>query len=211
MKFATCAAISLSLCIWLCLPACRSPEPVTLEQQVHAVFRELRSVRMMRSGKTYEVAVNGKVESGTKEWYLRRRNANEIWQSRLSSGCGDYSLAFAHRLQEYGVEILMIDAAELSQHSLESRFAGHSVIAARQAGTPDPWWLIDPSSRRILSREWDPQSTAFEANGKRFWIGFCGSVADYPVIGPEALRDFYDRTLNELPESELQRLHLQSR
>lgn len=185
--------------------ACRPGEPVTVKDQIHATFRDLKKIRMMKPGTLYSVMVAGRLEEGTKEKFLRLREPSEIWESRLSSGCGDYSIAFIERMSEYGAATLMIDAAELSQRSLETRFAGHSVVAVR-TDEGSGWWLVDPTAREILSKDWDLKSKEFEANGKRFWIGFCGSLQDYPIHSPEGLRDFYDQTLLGLPDDVLLRI-----
>ena len=194
------SCMPLALLAALLLGACARPPPGTVEATIEATFRELREIRMMKPGQDYAVTVAGQPEHGPKERFLRRRTAAEIWASGLSTGCGDYALAFIERLSAEGVPTLLIDAAELSPRSLETRFAGHAVVAVWIAGEPGAWWLVDPTARNILERPWDPAAPTFEARGKRFWIGFRGPVEDYPVDGPESLRAFYDRTLQALPE-----------
>jgi len=79
------------------------------------------------------------------------------------------------------------------------------VAAVRKPGTQAPWWLVDPTARRVLSKDWDPASPSFEANGKWFWIGFIGQAGSYPAHNARQLRDFYDRTLQSVPQAILDR------
>lgn len=186
----------------LLLAACQpAQDPASLEFQVRQAFRELKSLDFMDSGKTYTVSMEGAMESGPKEHFLRRRTAEEILPSGLSSGCGDHVRVFIARMEANHIEALMIDAAELSPRSWESRFAGHAVAAVRKPGTQAPWWLVDPTARRVLSKDWDPASPSFEANGKQFWIGFIGPAGNYPAHNARQLRDFYDRTLQSVPQA----------
>lgn len=191
----------LSLAALLVLTGCMEKEYASpVESNIHKTFKELNKVRMMKRGKEYRILVDGVEETGVKEQFLRRRQAEEILSSKLSSGCGDYALACISKLAELGERALLIDAAEVSRKSMDSRFAGHSVVAVLEPGEPDRWWLVDPAARRILSRDWNLDSEKFEVNGKQFWIGYAGKADGYPVKDPQSLRDFYDSTLNDVPQ-----------
>lgn len=184
----------------ICLPAGATEDP-TADQQIQAVFSELRALRPMAAGLTYAVRVGGAVETGPKEQFLRRRTAQEIRESGLTCGCGDYARLFTARVVPLGYEALLVDGAEISSGSLRDHFSGHSVVAVRSAVAPKgaPWWLIDPTNMRLLERGWSPDARSFEAFDTAFWIGFCGPLSDYPVRSPEELRSFYSRTLAAVP------------
>jgi len=168
------------------------------EQSVQVVFEELRAVKPMRPGQTYTVQVGATTESGVKEGFLRRRTASEIKASHLSSGCGDYAMLFIEHMQALGFETLLVDGAEISSASLQNRFSGHAVVAVRAKDT-EPWWLVDSTNLKILSRSWSLSETNFQAFGHVFWIGYCGPLAKYPVQNAVDLKAFYSRTLAAVP------------
>jgi hypothetical protein len=174
---------------------------LTADQNVQAVFAELRNLKCMQTGQSYTVRVGGTVETGPKEQFLRRRNAQEIGDSGWTSGCGDYALIFMDRIQSRGFNALLVDGAEISSGSLSDHFSGHAVVAIRSQTAPDDgaWWLVDSTNLKILSRNWSPAEKSFQAFGCVFWIGYCGPLAGYPVHGPEDLRAFYTKTLAGTP------------
>jgi hypothetical protein len=57
--------------------------------------------------------------------------------------------------------------------------------------------LADPTNRRIISNDWSLNNKTFY--GDRFWIGYCGPLAKYPAHNPEELKEFYSRTLQNIP------------
>jgi hypothetical protein len=152
----------------------------------------------MNPGENYTLTVHGKRETGLKENFLRRRNSDEILASGLSSGCGDYAVTFLQLMEKQGVETRLVDGAEISTASLATHFSGHAVVAVRQPGQTD-WWLANPTDQTILSKHWSTQAQHFRAFGSHFWIGYCGSLASYPIHNANDLMRFYTRTLNKVP------------
>lgn len=171
------------------------------EQIVQSVFSELRLLKPMQAGQQYTVQVAERTETGLKEQFLRRRTAREIRDSGLSCGCGDYALLFIERIEPLGFKSLLVDGAEISSASLQTHFSGHAVVAirGREAASDSPWWLVDSTNLRILSRNWSPAETSFQAFGHIFWIGYCGPLSGYPVHGADELKAFYTRTLAAVP------------
>jgi serine/threonine protein kinase len=171
-------------------------EPPTARQQIEMAFGELKSIQGTVSGRQYKLEVGGKMASGEGDDFLRRRTGPEILASGLSSGCGDYAIAFVSLMEKRGLQTLLIDAAEISLGSLESHFSGHVVVAVRDPAD-QKWLLADPTGRRILSDDWSPGDKTF--NGDRYWIGYCGPLEKYPAHNPEELKDFLGRTLASVP------------
>jgi len=99
-------------------------------------------------------------------------------------------------MEKSGFQALFIDSVEISLGSLESHFSGHVVVAVRDPANQQ-WLLTDPTAQRILSDDWSPGARTFD--GDRYWIGYCGPLARYPAHNPEALKDFYARTLKSVP------------
>jgi len=186
-------------CALLCASAPAAGE--SADQQIQGVFSELRALKPMAPGRSYTVSVAGRRETGPKEQFLRRRTAQEISESGLSCGCGDYALLFIARAVPLGFEALLVDGAELSSESLQEHFSGHCVVAIRGAGAAAhaPWWLVDPTNMRLLERSWSPAARSFEAFDTTFWIGYCGPLADYPIHDAGELKAFYARTLEAVP------------
>jgi len=172
----------------------------TAEQHIEEVFSELRTLKPMLTGKKYTVSVAGKEETGPKELFLRRRTAQEINKSGFTSGCGDYAILFIERIEQQGLQTLLVDGAEISSQSLRHQFSGHAVVAIRSkdASLLTPWWLVDTTTLRILSHNWWPTEKSFRASGRVYWIGYCGPLSGYPVHNGKSLRAFYARTLADV-------------
>src|SRR5574340_561838 len=105
--------------------------PSDAGKSIEGALARVSEIRMMESRKTYTLPVSGVAVTGPKEEFLRRRTAPEVLESGLSSGCGDYAIAFTHVLEKCGFRALLIDGAEISVQSLRSRFSGHAVVAVR--------------------------------------------------------------------------------
>lgn len=174
---------------------------LTMEQNVQTVFADLRNLKFMQPGQSYTVRVGATEETGPKEKFLRRRTAQEISDSGLSCGCGDYAIMFINRIEPKGFKALLVDGAEISSQSLENHFSGHAVVAIRSQTAPEnaSWWLVDSTNLKILSRDWSPAEKNFHAFGCVFWIGYCGPLADYPVHNGGDLQAFYTKTLAGIP------------
>ncbi|MES2697886.1 MAG: hypothetical protein V4773_30775 [Verrucomicrobiota bacterium] len=170
------------------------------ESQVQAVFAELKQLAPMKQGVPYTLPASGEEVAGYSDDFLRRRTAQDIQKSKLSCGCGDYAIFFIQQMKARGFETLMVDSAQLSLVSLIGNFAGHAVAAIRQPKEPNsPWWLVDSTARKIISREWSVTEKSFTASGIVYWIGYCGPLEKYPVQSPDELKDFYRQTLTKVP------------
>lgn len=172
----------------------------TAEQHIEEVFSEIRTLKPMLPREHYTVRVAEKDETGPKERFLRRRTAQEISKSGLSSGCGDYAFLFIDRIELKGFQALLVDGAEISSQSLRHQFSGHAVVAIRskEASTHTPWWLVDTTTLRFISHSWWPTEKSFRASSRVYWIGYCGPQSDYPVHSGKNLKEFYARTLADI-------------
>ena len=172
-----------------------------LEDEIKVEFSAIKAIEPMLPGQEYTVPVGGVPEVGPKERFLRRRTPREVWESHLASGCGDYASAFIEQIEATGFETLLVEGVELSEDSLRTHFSGHSIVAVRSKSVDARWWLIDPSARMIISKDWDTKDSSFTIEGTVYWIGYCGPLAIYPIHGPESLRTFYGAVLNSVPPS----------
>ena len=169
-----------------------------MQSSVDKTFREMASITDMKPGETYRVMVGKKVESGTKEAFLRRRTSDEVLASHLSSGCGDYAITFSDLMTKKGFSTLIVDGADVSTGSLLSHFSGHAVVAVKVPASAR-WWLVNSTDRKVLSRDWHTNARWFEAFGRTFWIGYCGARDKYPIHGAADLQAFYASTLSRIP------------
>lgn len=177
-------------------PASRSHTTAPVVDQIQNAFDELKGLKEMSGDRQYELEAGGGKLLGNGDDFLRRRTGPEILASGLSSGCGDYAIAFVHLMEKRGLQTLFIDSAEVSLSSLKSHFSGHVVVAVRDPANRR-WLLADPTNRRIISNDWSLNNKTFY--GDRFWIGYCGPLAKYPAHSPEELKGFYSRTLQSIP------------
>ncbi len=164
--------------------------------QIGSAFDEVGRLKFMGEERQYAVTVGGRKELGLKEDFLRRRTGQEVLESGLSAGCGDYASAFMRLMEKGGWETLWVDSAEISIGSLDSHFSGHVVVAVHDA-VNHRWLLADPTNRRIISNDWATNSQTFYGDG--FWIGYCGPKEKYPAHNAEELKAFYGRTLASVP------------
>ena len=172
-----------------------------IDDHVQTVFAELRMLKPMERGRSYTLSARGESLSARSDDFLRRRTVDEISESKLSCGCGDYATVFAARIGRLGFDLMLVDAAEISFHSLVNRFDGHVVVAIRPGDAlQSPWWLVDPMARDVISRDWSPQSTSFStSSGAVYRIGYCGPMEGYAVRSPGELKQFYADTLAAVP------------
>jgi hypothetical protein len=173
----------------------------SIRGDILAVFDELRTLQPMDQAKTYTLPAQGQPLTGRNDDFLRRRTADEVAASKLSCGCGDYAAVFAERMQARGYDTILIDSAQISLHSLASKFDGHVVVAVRPHDAPTaPWWLVDLTALNIISSHWSSNEKSFSnSTGQLFWIGYCGPMEKYPVHSPEELQKFYTGTLAQVP------------
>ena len=163
---------------------------------IQAAFNSVAKLTNMEQGKRYEVPVGGVPETSPGDDFLRRRTGREVFDSGLSCGCGDHALAFMHLMESSGLEMLIVDGAEISFRALEHHFSGHVVVAVKipKDGT---WLLVDPTQRKIIDENWQRDAKTFYDN--RFWIGYAGPLAGYPAHSPDELRQFLGKTLSTVP------------
>lgn len=179
----------------------------TLRSDVDAALAELRKLEAMKPGRNYTAIVGGQPMTAPKDAFLRRRTADEIARSGLSCGCGDYAILFIDLMESRGYETRMVDSAQISLLSLASQFAGHSVVAVRAKDASETrWWLVDSTSRKVLSTEWNAEAKSFTSSGSLYWIGYVGPLEAYPARSPEQLRQFYRQTLATVPVAVLNRV-----
>jgi len=177
-----------------------SAEWATMDRDVHAIFSRLETIKPMKSGARYTLLAHGVSFTGQNDDFLRQRTASEISESKLSCGCGDNATVFLDQVTARGYEAMLVEGVQLSSVSLEQGFSGHVVVAMRSHETPEsPWWLVDPTNRVILSRNWSIQSKSFESAGFVYWIGYCGSSENYSVHNGTQLREFYAKMLASVP------------
>jgi len=150
----------------------------------------------MSQSENHSLKAGGKTVVGRSDDFLRLRTVEEIRRSNQSCGCGDCAILFADQVRKNGYEVLLIDGAELSISSLISEWSGHAVAAVQDADQ-ERWILVDPTAKRIVDDNWDPESKEFLDH---YWIGFIGPAEDYPVHGPDQLRKFYHDTLQSVPD-----------
>ena len=184
--------IMISVAIFI---SCRSTGKRAVVRTIQEVFDEMAEIEFMRGGETYELPVGGAVMTGQKERFLRNRTAQEIIESKLSSGCGDFARVFIHLMQKFNLQILFIEGVEISIASLLTGFSGHVVVAVKDE-KKDRWILTDPTLKTILSEDWSPDDRVFL---NMYWIGYQGSLDDYSVTNAEELKVFYRKTLDEIP------------
>jgi serine/threonine protein kinase len=173
-----------------------SPQTASAAEQIQAAFDEINGLKSMPAGRQYELNIGGRTVMGEGDDFLRRRTGPEILDSGLSSGCGDYAIAFVDLMEQRGFQTLFVDSAEISLSSLKAHFSGHVVVAVRDPAN-QRWLLADPTNRRIISNDWSPNDKTFY--GDRYWIGYCGPLDNYPAHTPDELKDFYAKTLKSVP------------
>lgn len=172
------------------------------ETALTAILDGLATVGRLRpfeSGKVYEVAARGEKLSGRNDDFLRRRTPEEILASGYSCGCGDYAFAFYRLMKQKGFEVRYIDAAALTYKSVLDHFDGHTAVAVKEGGSGN-WILVDPTFGKIISGDWDPGSKLYIGPAGSYWIGYRGALEEYPVRGPQQLKEFYSRTLATVPK-----------
>jgi hypothetical protein len=185
---------------------CLSSAYADTQADVRATMAQMKVLSDMDPRKNYSLRVDGKVETGRKEMFLRRRTPSEILRSGLSSGCGDYAAVFSELMSKRGYETLIVDGAAVSAASLTTCFMGHCVVAVRRR-VESTWWLVNSTGGAIISENWSRGSTYFRAFGGLYWIGYVGPLSRYPVHGQEGLKAFYRSTLSQVPRDFL-RTHL---
>ena len=109
------------------------------------VFNRVKDLKPMDYGKVYTLSAGGKPMTGVPYDFLRRRTAQEILASGLTTGNGDNAIVALFLVQKRGLEAAFVDTAQISTESLESGFSGTAVIAVRDPGD-GAWARIDPAS-----------------------------------------------------------------
>ncbi len=81
------------------------------------------------------------------------RNAKEIWESKLSTGCTDYALVFSTLARQIGVPTTILHTAEENwvKNLLAGRefkaYKGHTFCECFYCGE---WVLVDPTARKVI-------------------------------------------------------------
>lgn len=175
--------------------SCQNIGKKAVVRKIQEVFDEMAEIEFMRGGEMYELPVGGVVMTGQKERFLKNRTAQEIIESKLSSGYGDFAKVFIHLIGKFNLQTQFIEGVEMSVASLVTGFSGHVVVAVKDEKN-DRWILTDPTLKMIVSEDWSPEERVFL---NMFWIGYQGSPDDYAVTNAEELRAFYRKTLDGIP------------
>ncbi len=162
-------------------------------------IKRVQQFKMMDDTKTYELEARGVARKGDSDSFLRSRTPQEILESGLSTGCGDYAAAFYWLMQKKGLEVQYIDSAALNFDSLLYHFNGHTAVAVKDKDSGN-WILVDPTFGKIVDADWDPKSGLYEGPAGKFWIGYKGPLEKFPAKGPDALKDFYGKTVDSVPK-----------
>ena len=166
-------------------------------------LEKMKSIEMMETGRTYTATIGGKEYKGRKEFFLRKRGPEEIISSGLSSGCGDYAFAFYHLMRARGLEVVLLDGAELTMTSLVKLQANHTGVAVHDSNQ-NSWILVDPTIRRIISVNWDKQRPMYQGV---FYVTYTGSLEDYrtKVTDWDSLTRMHEEALKNAPKQLLKR------
>ncbi|HMD70941.1 MAG TPA: histidine kinase [Bryobacteraceae bacterium] len=158
------------------------------------VFNRVGALKPMQYGKVYTLSAGGKLMTGGPDDFLRRRTAEEILASGLTTGSGDIAIVALSVAAKRGLEAAFVDSAQISTQSLEYGFAGTAVIAVRDPKS-GVWARIDGTLREVGFPFPPTQKSLYGS----YWVGFRGRLADYPAHDPESLKKFYRDTLNTIP------------
>ena len=166
-------------------------------------LERMKSIQMMETGRTYTATIEGIQHSGRKEFFLRKRGPAEILSSGLSSGCGDYAFAFYHLMRARGLDVMLLDGAELTMTSLIKLQANHTGVAVHDR-KQNRWILVDPTSRRIISENWDKRQPMYQGV---YYVTFMGSLKDYrtKVTDWASLTRLHEEALRNAPNELLKR------
>ena len=170
---------------------------------IQSGLERMKSIRMMETGRTYAATIGGKEYTGRKEFFLRKRGPEEILSSELSSGCGDYAFAFYHLMRARGLDVMLLDGAEMTMTSLIKLQANHTGVAVHDR-KQNRWILVDPTSRSIISEHWDKRRRMYQGV---FYVTFKGSLKDYrtKVTDWDSLTRMHEEALSKAPKELLKR------
>lgn len=171
---------------------------------INLAFSELSEIRYMRPPKKYSAFVDSIEYTEKKEFYLRKRSPTEIIKSKLTSGCGDSAFAFYYLMRKHNIECSIIDAVKISNSSLISNFSGHMVVKVIDKNNKRTL-LVDPSRKEIIDKNWDKNRKSFNTLNSEFWIGFNGIFEDYPIHNANELKEFYNKSLKNIPKEILKK------
>jgi len=160
---------------------------------------QVSKFQKMDNRKTYELDARSVKVTGFPDDFLRRRTPAEIIKSGLSGGCGDHAFAFYSLVVSKGFQAIYIDSVALTYGAIENTDSGHTGVAIKDRESGN-WILVDPTSNKIVSGDWDPESRIYESPVGRFWIGYKGPLDQYPIIDHPRLRKFYGETLKTVPK-----------
>lgn len=100
-----------------------------------------------------------------KDKYRFQRTAEEIWKSKIFTGCTDCAIVFATFARQIGIPTTILATAEKSWlesflKGEETSHRGHSFCECFYEGE---WFLVDPTSRRI-ERKYDTKKLVLSYN-----------------------------------------------
>lgn len=174
-----------------------------VHEAIQAALLIVGRLHLMDNSRTYTLSARGKLASGVPDDFLRTRTPQEILDSGLATGCGDFAAAFYSLISSKGFQALYIDGAELSWRGLLTYDAGHTGVAVHDAST-GRWILVDPTFQKILSEDWDIHSKIYANEFAHEWIGYLGPLEEYTVRDHPGLMEFMKRTLASASKSVLE-------
>ncbi len=123
--------------------------------------------------------INKSVKFGDNEFnnkFRFQRTAEEIWNSKIMTGCTDYATVFATFARQIGIPTTILHTAEKSwvdqvqQNNDYSHHAGHSFCECFYDGK---WILVDPTCREI-EKEYNPNllKLSYKVGGSSTFIPY---------------------------------------
>lgn len=174
----------------------------SLESDIQEVFEQVSKIESASPYEEYSFSVGGQIETGMRDDFLRRRTADEIIESGFSTGCGDYAIAFYQFMQNKGYTVQFVDSVQISYRGVLTAYAGHTGVLVFDK-TQNRWLFVDPTAQTIVSQNWDLSEPYYKPNGEngtQYWIGYHGSLEDYPAKNSEDLKRFYQEILDKVPK-----------
>ena len=95
-----------------------------------------------------------------------QRTAQEVWESKLATGCTDYAILFATFARQIGLPTTFLHTAEngwvenLKAGDKLNKHIGHSFCECYYEGK---WVLVDPTIRKV-ENEYNPQKIVLSYN-----------------------------------------------
>ena len=115
-----------------------------------------------------------------KSKYKFNRNAEEIWKSKLCTGCTDYALLFSTFARQIGIPTTILHSAQekwvkdLQEGERFDVYKGHTFCECYYEGK---WVLVDPTAKKVLTR-YNPNKIEldYSLDGEKVFISYCRDV-----------------------------------